>query len=53
MDTDVVVSPGLTVGVVVIGVVHVESRKLTAYVPPEVDSEYESGVKPRFFTPTV
>jgi hypothetical protein len=47
------VSPGLTVGVAVIGVVHVASRKLTAYVPPVLESEYESGVKPAFLIPTV
>jgi len=39
-----VVSPALTVGVAVIGVVQLESRKLTGNVPPELESEYESGV---------
>jgi hypothetical protein len=48
-----VVSPGATVGVVVIVDVHVESRKLTVYVPPELDSEYESLVNPVFVTPIV
>jgi hypothetical protein len=39
-----VVAPAFTVGVAVMGVVQLESRKLTGKVPPELESEYESGV---------
>ena len=48
-----VVLPAMTLGVVVMGVVQLESRKLTGKVPPELESAYESVVYPRFVIPTV
>ena len=40
-------APAGTAGVVVMAVVHVESRKLTGNVPPAADIVYVSVIKPR------